>query len=168
MRILPVLSVLLFLSPVAHGQDQESQLVTRLLRPKTDLKNPSQEKKFLADKRSIDKKASVQEFYFTKRSSTKEFSGTRDYSSWEYNARAYHGQRKANMTSRSLIANANRQYAPENKVRLRSSADANRKVADRKYAGERPFLDKGKSQKALSQHDTPLTIDQVRDLLNKK
>lgn len=30
-----------------------------------------------------------------------------------------------------------------------------------------PFLDRGKSQKALSARDKPLTIEQVRELLNK-
>ena len=35
------------------------------------------------------------------------------------------------------------------------------------FAGNRPFLGRGKSQEALSARDTPLTIDQVRELLNK-
>ena len=37
----------------------------------------------------------------------------------------------------------------------------------RDFPGTRPFLVQGKSQKALSQQDKPLTIDQVRELLNK-
>jgi len=39
--------------------------------------------------------------------------------------------------------------------------------AVREYAGNRPFLDKGKSQKSLSAQNKPLTIEQVRELLNK-
>ena len=35
------------------------------------------------------------------------------------------------------------------------------------FAGNRPFLGRGKSQKALNAQDTPLTIEQVRELLNK-
>jgi len=35
------------------------------------------------------------------------------------------------------------------------------------FAGNRPFLGQGKSQKALSAQDTPLTLEQVRELLNK-
>ena len=35
------------------------------------------------------------------------------------------------------------------------------------FAGNRPFLGQGKSQKALSAQDRPLTIEQVRELLNK-
>ena len=35
------------------------------------------------------------------------------------------------------------------------------------FSGTRPFLVRGKSQKALSQQDRPLSIDEVRELLNK-
>jgi hypothetical protein len=35
------------------------------------------------------------------------------------------------------------------------------------YPGTRPFLAHGKSQKALSAQDRALTIDEVRELLNK-
>lgn len=160
---------LFFVLPMARGQDQENKLVDRLLRPKTELKNSAQDKKFVADRRSINKKASVRDFYVRKRSNSKEFGGTRDFSSWEFNAGGYRGgQRKANSTSRSVMANAKRKYSTEKTVELRSAVDSNRKVADRDFAGQRPFLGKGKSQKALSQHDTPLTIDQIRELLNKK
>ena len=37
----------------------------------------------------------------------------------------------------------------------------------RDYAGTRTFLDKGKSQKILSAQSKPLTIEEVRELLNK-
>jgi hypothetical protein len=40
-------------------------------------------------------------------------------------------------------------------------------VDARIFAGNRPFLDQGKSQKALSRQNPPLTIEQVRELLNK-
>jgi hypothetical protein len=37
----------------------------------------------------------------------------------------------------------------------------------REFSGTRPFLVRGKSQKALSAQDRPLSIDDVRELLNK-
>jgi hypothetical protein len=163
------LSVVFLAVPLARGQDQEGKLVDRLLRPNTELKNSAQNKKFIADRRSVDKKASVRDFHVKGQSNSKEFADTRDFSSWEFNARAFRqGQRKANATSRNQIGNSQRKYSAEKTVELRSTFDAERKGPDRKYPGNRPFLDKGKSQKALSQHDTPLTIDQVRELLNKK
>jgi hypothetical protein len=50
---------------------------------------------------------------------------------------------------------------------VRNASDSDKKNSVAAFSGNRPFLDKGKSQKALSQHDTPLTIEQVRELLNK-
>jgi hypothetical protein len=168
-RYFVALSVVFLAVPLARGQEQEGKLVDRLLRPNTALKNSAQNKKFVADRRSIDKKASVRNFQVKKRSNSKEFSDTRDYSSWEFNARSFRqAQRKANSTSENQMVNSRRKYSTEKSVELRSTFDAERKSPDRKYAGNRPFLDKGKSQKALSQHDTPLTIDQVQELLNKK
>ena len=42
-----------------------------------------------------------------------------------------------------------------------------RAIATGNFTNSRAFLDKGKSQKALSQQSKPLTIEQVRELLNK-
>src|ERR1022692_4651115 len=50
---------------------------------------------------------------------------------------------------------------------VRRAADGDKKVNGRDFAGNRPFLGQGKSQKALSTQDKPLTIEQVRELLNK-
>ena len=49
----------------------------------------------------------------------------------------------------------------------RVAPESGRSVAVGSFAGNRPFLGRGKSQKALSARDTPLTIEQVRELLNK-
>lgn len=152
---------------LARGQDQEGKLVDRLLRPNTELKNSAQNKTFTADRTSVDKHAAVRAFHVRKKSSSKEFSGTRDFSSWEFNARAFYGSKKANVAIRNQIVNSQRKYSTQKTIGLRSAYDARRTAANRTFAGERPFLGKGKSQKALSQHDKPLTIDQVRELLNK-
>jgi hypothetical protein len=45
--------------------------------------------------------------------------------------------------------------------------ESNTTTPVREYAGTRPFLDKGKSQKSLQAQNKPLTIEQVRELLNK-
>jgi hypothetical protein len=50
---------------------------------------------------------------------------------------------------------------------IRTAHDSNRIAQSGEFAGERPFLDKGKSQKSLSQPSKPMTIDEVRELLNK-
>jgi len=48
-----------------------------------------------------------------------------------------------------------------------TNAYSAKKYATRDFAGNRPFLGQGKSQKALHAQDRPLTIDEVRELLNK-
>ncbi|MEP7015333.1 MAG: hypothetical protein ABI925_07835 [Verrucomicrobiota bacterium] len=152
----------------SRAQDQEGKLIDRLLRPNTELKNNAQDKKFLADRTSIHKQANVRTFYAEKKSRSKEFAGARDFSPWEFNARSFHGgKRAANSSSRTEIVNSDRNYSGRKLNDLRSAHLANRIASNRKFSGERPFLGKGKSQKALSQHDTPLSIDEVRELLNK-
>ena len=49
----------------------------------------------------------------------------------------------------------------------RDAPQSDKKVASRSYAENRPFLDQGKSQKSLNRKNAPLTIEQVRELLNK-
>ena len=51
--------------------------------------------------------------------------------------------------------------------RPRDLPQSDKKVPSRAYAENRPFLDQGKSQKSLNRQNAPLTIDQVRELLNK-
>ena len=49
----------------------------------------------------------------------------------------------------------------------RVAPETNASALVREYADNRPFLGKGKSQKSLHAQDKPLTIEQVRELLNK-
>ena len=49
----------------------------------------------------------------------------------------------------------------------RAAAQSETHVASSTFGQARPFLDQGKSQKSLSAHNAPLTIEQVRELLNK-
>jgi len=48
-----------------------------------------------------------------------------------------------------------------------SARENGKNVPGTPFAGSRRFLVQGKSQKALNARDTPLTIEQVRELLNK-
>lgn len=168
MRLFGVLSLLLISIACAHGQEQENKLMERLLRPNMELNNDSQNKKFVADKTSVNKQASVGTFYVSKQPASKSYAGTRDFSAREYNAREFRSDKHAaNTKSLYEIPNSNEKYSANKTVGTSTVYDATRTAGNRKYAGSRPFLGKGKSQKALSQHDTPLTIEQVRELLNK-
>jgi hypothetical protein len=151
-----------------RAQDQERKLVDRLLRPDMTLQSSEQKKKFIADGTSINKKANVGTFYVEQKSRSKKFSGTRELSTQQFNSRPFYGSRNAPETSsQQAVGNSQRTYPTQSARGPRDAAQSEKKVTNRAYAGNRPFLDQGKSQKSLNQQNAPLTIDQVRELLNK-
>jgi len=151
-----------------RAQDQDRKLVDRLLRPDTRLQSSEQKKKFIADGTSVNKKANVGTFYVQKKSRSKTFSGTRELSTQQFNSQTFHGNRSAPENfSQQATGNTRRAYPTQSARGPRDASQSDKKVANRGYAGNRPFLDQGKSQKSLNQLNAPMTIDQVRELLNK-
>ncbi len=151
-----------------RAQDQERKLVDRLLRPDMTLQSSEQKKKFIADGTSINKKARVGTFYVEKKSKSKTFSGTRELSTQQFNSRPFHGNRSAfENSSQQAVGNSRLAYPTQSARAPRDASQSDKKVASRAYAENRPFLDQGKSQKSLNRQNAPLTIDQVRELLNK-
>jgi hypothetical protein len=141
----------------------------RLLKPDMTLQNDAQNKKFTGDSSaSINKRATVGSFYVYQKARSKNFSETRDFATSQFYSKAYHGGRSAyEASSQQTMANSRSAYANQTARGVRNAPQAGKKVASRAYAGTRPFLDEGKSQKSLNQQNAPLTIDQVRELLNK-
>jgi hypothetical protein len=151
-----------------RGQDQERKLVDRLLRPDMNLHNDVQNKKFIADGTSINKRASVGTFYVQKKSNSKSYSGTGQFSTQQFNSQPFHSKRGTFQTSsQQAMGNSRSAYASQTARGVRDAPQSDKKVAIRTYAENRPFLDEGKSQKSLNQQNAPLTIEQVRELLNK-
>jgi len=154
--------------PCVHGQDQERKLVDRLLKPDMTMQNDAQNKKFGADGASMNKRASVGTFYVQKKSSQKNFSGTGQFSAQEFNSHSFHSKRGAfNVPSQQATGNSQSAYANQSARGVRDASQSGKKVPVRSYAQNRPFLDEGKSQKSLNRHNESLTIEQVRELLNK-
>jgi len=161
-------SLLLIVLCCVYAQDQESKLVDRLLRPDTTLRNDAQNKQFSADGASINKKATVSTFYLQKKPNSKSFAGTRDFSARQFNSQSFDGTRSASgISSQQAIGNSRPAYATRTARGPRDAPQSDKKVARRSYAENRPFLDQGKSQKSLNRQNAPLTIEQVRELLNK-
>ena len=152
-----------------RGQDQERNLVDRLLKPDMSLQNTAQNKKFIgANGASINKHATASTFYVQKKSNWKSFSGTRNFSAWQFNARSFHGSDNAvNFSLRKQITNSKRRFSTQTARNYQDAHETGRTVDALIFAGNRPFLDQGKSQKSLSRQNPPLTIEQVRELLNK-
>ena len=159
--------LLLTALPCVRAQEQESKLVDRLLRPDMTLGNAAQNKKFSADRTSINKQATVGTFYVQKKSDSKNFTGTRDFSARQFDSQPFRGQRSASGISSQALGNSRPAYATQTARGLRNAPQSDKKVVSRSYAENRPFLDKGKSQKALTRKNKPLTIEEVRELLNK-
>ncbi|HEV2095101.1 MAG TPA: hypothetical protein VGQ82_01210 [Chthoniobacterales bacterium] len=152
----------------AFAQDQENKLVNRLLKPDMSLGNSAQNKVFLANGASVDKKASVRQFQGARKSATRTFPDQRAYSPNEFAVRHFRaGRALADLSTRGTVEQTKFSFATTSAASVRPAGDATKAVATTEYAGQRPFLGRGKSQKALHAHDTPLTIEQVRELLNK-
>src|SRR5213592_4941277 len=152
-----------------RGQDQERKLLDRLLKPDMTLQNDAQNKKFTGDgSASINKRATVGSFYIHQKPRAKNFSGTRDFATGQFYSKTYHGGRSAyEISSQQTMANSRFASANQTARDVRDAPQSGKKVASRAYAGTRPFLDEGKSQKSLNRQNEPLTIEQVRELLNK-
>ena len=140
----------------------------RLLRPDMDLKNDAQNKKFISDGVSTNKQATVGAFYVQKKSNSKGFLGINAFLARQFNSRPFHSGRNAfKPSSQQPMGNSRFAYTNQDTRGVRDAPQSDKKVATRAYAGNRPFLDEGKSQKSLNRQNAPLTIEQVRELLNK-
>jgi hypothetical protein len=151
----------------ASAQEQERKLVDRILKPNMSLVNCAQNKQFGVSEISVAKRARPKNFYTPDRSFGKSFAASRAFPSRQFAARHFRaGDTAANISPRSLTKTET--------VHVAAAADGTRiapengtSLAAAPFAGNRPFLGRGKSQEALSARDTPLTIEQVRELLNK-
>jgi hypothetical protein len=153
----------------ASAQDQEKKLVDRLLKPDMALQNDAQNKKFVGDSSvSINKRANVGSFFIHQKPRSKDFDGTRDFSTTQFYSQTYRSGRTAHEgSSRQTVANTKATYANQTARGVRDAPQSGKKVASHTYGGNRPFLDQGTNQKSLNRKNEPLTIEQVRELLNK-
>jgi len=132
------------------------------------LQSSEQKKKFIADGTSINKKAKVGPFYVEKKSKSKTFLGTRELSTQQFNSQPFQGSRSAfENSSKQAAGNSRLSYPTQSTRGPRDAPQSDKRLGTRAYAENRPFLDQGKSQKSLNRQNAPLTIDQVRELLNK-
>jgi hypothetical protein len=154
----------------ALAQDQERRLMDRLLKPDTSLANPAQNKKFTGQRTaSFDKPVRTKSFYSSQKPIVKTSPDTeRTFTPQQFAARHFRAaDSSAYIASRSGLKND--RVFPTSAVQAGTPVvpESNQTTPAREYAGNRPFLDKGKSAKSLQAQNKPLTIEQVRELLNK-
>ena len=169
MRWIFLLLCLTGLSLPVRAQEQESKLADRLLRPDMSLANSAQDKKFTAvGGTSVDKKFVAKSFSTGDEKTQKTFPGTKSFLARVFGTRTFtRAEAAANAKANADIAYANTQFTTKESSLVRSSSDSARVARVREYADQRPFLGKGTRQKILSEQDKPLTIDEVRELLNR-
>lgn len=161
-RIVLVIALCL-LGSVAKAQEQERKLADRLLEPNMKLQNSEQDKPFTGAGSITAKSASTRSYYVSNRELTKTFADTREVTTRSYSSHQF-ATKDANLPPPSPT----RTYATASARESSSTAlQSATRYDTRKYAGSRPFVEQGKSQKALHQQDHPLSIDDVRELLNK-
>jgi hypothetical protein len=162
-----LLTLLAAASP-ALAQEQEAKLIDRVLKPNMSLANPAQNKQFVATGVVADKRAPSKSFYAPARSNARTFAIDRVITPAEFAARHFRtGESTAIVVSRSPIRKTDAVYSTNSAPDIRVASGSDNIVRGSTFAGNRPFLDRGKSQKALAAHNRPLTIEQVRELLNK-
>ena len=152
----------LALATTSYGQEQERKLVDRLLSPDTKLSNSDQNKTFSGGTEAPTRSASTKTFYVSEKKLTKTFLADRQATTSTFSTRSY------TTKSATLPASPPMKGFETKKARdVSTNAYSTKKYATRDFAGNRPFLGQGKSQKGLHAQDRPLTIDEVRELLNK-
>ena len=162
------LTLLSSVSP-AVAQKQETKLVDRLLRPNTALTNSQQNKKFAATSGvSFEKRAPSRSFYAPDKTQAKSFPGERTFNAQQFAARHFRmGDTPANLATRTELTKDDKLVRTPPAPGSRAAPETSTTAAVREFPDNRPFLGRGKSQKALQAYNRPLTIEQVRELLNK-
>ena len=153
-----------------RGQEQERKLADRLLRPDMSLANPAQDKKFTAaGGTSVDRKFVAKSFSSGEEKKAQSYAGNKSFLVRVFGVPTLTPAQEAAAYGQTVPdpAEANKRFKTKESSLLRPAAEASKKAQVREYAEKRPFLGEGTRQKILSQEDRPLTIDEVRELLNK-
>jgi hypothetical protein len=154
--------VLCCVAASARGQEQERKLVYRLLEPNMKLANPEQNRQFNGASNVTTASASTRSFYVPEKKLSQNFAGTREMTTTAFQSRSF-TTRDANLPAAAHTST----YETKNARGVAPAREAPAKYQTRSFAGNRPFTEEGKSQKSLHAQDHPLSIDDVRELLNK-
>ena len=155
----------------ARAQQQESGLLDRIEHPDRTLKNSMADKQFSTSSSVSGKQAEVRPFIFGRSSTFRTGDGT-------YNTRPFRGKNsfRTDAYATHTAATGNQGFSQTNKsfdtksVDVHADRAANKAAPVQAYAqGEKPFLGRGTRQDTIDElrKQKDLTIDQVRELLNK-
>jgi len=167
-HLLLISLVLLFCCLAAHAQETEKRM-NEILHPDKNSTSFYQNKSFFGGKSyQASNSACVKEFQFNETFSMKSYS-TNSYASspfWAGNTKF--GTSSANTKGRFEIPNITKSVDTKTEA-TKTSPYSDKTFASRDYETSQ-FRGVGKSQKALDQQSAgkkPMTVDQVREMLNK-
>jgi hypothetical protein len=153
----------------AQAQQPEGKFVDRLLRPDTSLVNSAQNMKFVATEgTTVGKKFETKSFYSGSERPGKGFWGIRNFFPKDFGTKKFpRSETRARAVVSAELTHPNSQALAKASLLIRAASEEGQVAAAQGYADNRPFLGKGTRQEILSQQDRPLTIDEVRELLNR-
>jgi hypothetical protein len=166
-RWLMTLCMICLCVPAICAQEQERSLVDRLLRPNMELQNSAQGKKFATKPAVIEHRGTVGTFFLKPNLPQKSFEDARVLNIKEYRSRSFNGGSSAIAVDQNRSAHISSAPEISNFRGATNAHDADKTVPGRNFADQHPFRAEGKSQKSLDRQNPPLTIEQVRELLNK-
>jgi hypothetical protein len=166
-RVFPLILALTIWTNAVRAQEQEKKLEDRLLRPDMTLANSAQNKKFTGTGvTAADKQFVARSFSAGTERPTKSFSSDTEFSVRDFETRKFARAERAADT-KAHTSSADAEFVTAQSSLIRTAPNEGKMTKTRDYPGSRPFLAKGTRQKILSQQNKPLTIDEVRELLNK-
>jgi hypothetical protein len=132
-----------------------------------DLQNNAQGKAFSANSKVVERRGTVGTFFLQPTLKEKSFTDTRTVTPKEYRSRSFQNDSRASSSLQTHEANTPGQLATSSVRDAHLAHDAHLEISGRSFTDQRPFSGEGKSQESLDRQNPPLTIDQVRELLNK-
>lgn len=163
-----IVASIALLAGIPAASAQEGKLVDRILRPNMSLVNSAQNKQFEAVAAPGAKHAPSTSFYPPDKSFAKSFPAQPALSPRQLAARHFRaGDTTANVSTRSQLMKAGKVNVASAAYGTRVAPENGHSLPATHFAGHRPFPGRGKSQEALSARARPLSIEQVRELLNK-
>ena len=140
------------------------------MRPNMSLTDPAQNRKFNAvEGTSVDKRFETKSFSGAEaQTSAKSFWGLRSFLSKSFGTGKFaRAEAAAEAKASAEMAFASTEFAIGKSALIRAAPSTEKTIPTRAYAGTRPFLAKGTRQQQLSAQSHPMTIEEVRELLNK-
>ena len=163
MRIYLFAFAVLLSMVTANAQEQERKLVDRLLKPDTTLKNPQQTKSFSFSQRQTASthSSATRSFYIAEKNLSRNFVADRQFATTSYSSRNFEAKAVTPTKARESSTFSTRA------ARISAASNPSKNLSTRDFAGSHAFMARGKSQKSLDAQHHPLTIEEVRELLNK-